>query len=325
MPAGSMPVRFNQYLSSTRYLLTSQVGTQYDAQIKAYQLNRQGSGNIVTRDLCRDALNCVLDHLDSTTAYNLQATNVLLGITTTMLSMLGNAPPEIALLAFSGRPVLAFLLNMGAPVIAVARTFKYQHPLEVLTYRGGKSSFPTFSGVKSVVIALGEYILAAAAAVNVALLAYDISSKAVYVPNCGRTWYAFLWMYLCLVLHPLALVTFRSQVRITRPPEHSAWANNEIKHSASHRGISYALKEETYLSISLDWVMSHGAIVQIIFGTLVLSATTLIDTRDAFKTVGLYSASAILCRLILMYELYGLWAAVAAGTIHLARERPEVE
>ena len=188
MPAGSMPVRFNQYLSDTRYLITSQVGNQCDAQIKAYQLNRQGSGNTLIRDLCRDALNCVLDHLDSTTAYNLQAANVLLGITPTMLSLLGNAPPEIALLAFSGRPVLAFLLNMGAPVIAVAGTFKYQHPLEVLTYGGGKSPFPTFSGVKSVVIALGEYILAAAAAVNVALLAYDISSKAVYVPNCGRAW-----------------------------------------------------------------------------------------------------------------------------------------
>lgn len=116
-------------------------------------------------------------------------------------------------------------------------------------------------------------------------------------------------MYLCLILHPLALFTFWSRVRITRSPERGTWANNEIKHSASHRGISYALKEDTYLSIFLDWVLSHGAIVQIIFGTLVLSATTLIDTHDAFKIVGRFAASAILCRLILMYELYGLRAA----------------
>ncbi|KAL8801417.1 MAG: hypothetical protein Q9182_004481 [Xanthomendoza sp. 2 TL-2023] len=322
---GTMPVRFNQYLPHTFSIITSQVGDQCNAQFDAYRKGRQHSGDPVTRDLCRNALNCILDNLDSTTAYNFQAANVLLGLTPTMLSLLGNAPPEIALLAFSGRPVLAFLLNMGAPVIAVAGTFKYQHPLEVLTYGGGKSPFPTFTGVKSVLIATSEYILAAAAAVNVALLAYDISTKAVYVPNCGRTWYAFLWMYLCLILHPLALFTFWSRVRITRSPEHKGWVNTETKHCASYCGVSYSLKEDTYLSLFLDWVLSHGAIIQIIFGTLVLSASTLIDTHDAFRVVGRYAASAILCRLILMYELYGLRAAVAAGTIHLAKQHSDAE
>ncbi|KAL8685179.1 MAG: hypothetical protein Q9224_005926 [Gallowayella concinna] len=320
-----MPVRFNQYLPHTSYLIHTQVGDQCNTQFDAYRKGRQSSGDPVTRDLCRNALNCILDNLDSTTAYNLQAANVLLGLTPTMLSLLGNAPPEIALLAFSGRPVLAFLLNMGAPVIAVAGTFKYQHPLEVLTYGGGKSPFPIFTGAKSVLIAITEYILAAAAAVNVALLAYDISSKAVYVPNCGRTWYAFLWMYLCLILHPLALFAFWSRVRITRSPEHRGWVSNETKHCASYTGVSYSLKEDTYLSLFLDWVLSHGAIIQIIFGTVVLSASTLIDTHDAFRVVGRFAASAILCRLVLMYELYGLRAAVAAGTIHLAKEHSESE
>ncbi|KAL8992421.1 MAG: hypothetical protein Q9169_007117 [Polycauliona sp. 2 TL-2023] len=323
MPRGRLDVRFNQYLPDTYALLNPQVGNQCDVQIEAYQTN--GSGNLNTRDLCRDALNCILDSIDATTAYNFQAANVLLGITPTMLSLLGNAPSEIALLSFSGRPLLAFLLNMGAPVIAVAGTFKYQHPLEVLTYGGGKSPFQIFTGIKSTLVAMAEYILAAAAAVNVALLAYDISTKAVYVPNCGRTWYAFLWMYLCLILHPLALLTFWSRVRITRSPEFGAWASSEIKHSGSHQGITYALKQDSYLSLFLDWVLSHGAIIQIIFGTLTLSATTLIDTSDAFVIVGRYAGSAILGRLILMYELYGLRAALAAGTIHLAKGASESE
>lgn len=320
-----MPVHFNDYMPYTWGMITSQVGDQCNAQFDDYRKNRRESGAQVTRDLCANALNCILDHLDGTTAYNLQAANVLLGITPTMLSLLGNAPPEIALLAFSGRPALAFLLNVGAPVIAVAGTFKYQHPLEVLTYGGGKSPFKTFSGVKSVLIAAVEYVLAAAAAVNVALLAFDISTKAVYVPNCGRTWYAFLWMYLCLILHPLALFTFWSRVRITRESHRRNWIVSETKHSASNSGITYSLKEDTYLSLFLDWVLSHGAIIQIIFGTLVLSASTLINTKDAFQIVGRYAASAILCRLILMYELYGLRAAVAAGTIHLTKEQSEVE
>ncbi|KAL8869900.1 MAG: hypothetical protein Q9174_003923 [Haloplaca sp. 1 TL-2023] len=322
---GKLTLRFNQYFPQTKALIVSQIGDQCDVQFDNYQTGRQDSGDRVRRDLCRDALNCILDKLDGTTAYNLQAANVLLGLTPTMLSLLGNAPPEIALLAWSGRPALAFLLNVGAPVVAVAGTFKYQHPLEVLTYGGGSSPFPTVTGVKSVLIAIVEYLLAMAAAVNVALLAFDMSTKGVYVPNCGRTWYAFLWVYLCLVLHPLALFTFWSRVRITRSSEPRSWISSETRHCASHSGITYGVKEDTYLSLFLDWILSHGAIIQIIFGTLVLSATTLISTPDAMKVVGRYAASAILCRLILMYELYGLRAAVAAGTVHLAKESKTVE
>lgn len=99
---GRLAVRFNQYLPHTGLMITSQVGDQCDTQVNNYITNHQDSGSQVTRDLCRDALNCILDKLDSTTAYNLQAANVLLGLTPTMLSLPGNAPAEVALLAFSG-------------------------------------------------------------------------------------------------------------------------------------------------------------------------------------------------------------------------------
>lgn len=77
------------------------------------------------------------------------------------------------------------------------------------------------------------------------------------------------------------------------------------------------MNEKSYRFIFLDWVLSHGVIIQIIFGTMVLSSTTLMSVPDAFRIVGRYAASAILCRLILMYELYGLRAAVAAGAVRV--------
>ncbi|KAL8793876.1 MAG: hypothetical protein Q9195_003495 [Heterodermia aff. obscurata] len=316
-----MPVvRFLQYLPSSGRMITSQVGDKCAAEVANYQANHLASGTQRTRDLCRAALNCILDNLDSTTAYNLQAANVLLGLTPTMLSLLGNAPAEIALLAFSGRPLLAFLLNAGAPVIAVTSTFKHQYPLEVLQDpdHNSKSPFPTFdSQYKSILVATAEYLLAAAAAINVALLASDISTKAVYVPNCGRTWYAFLWMYLCLPLHGLGLTVFWARVRVKHPPYPSLtyWTKHEPKSCASHSGTAFSLKEESYAALFLEWMLSHGAILQIIFGTLVLSSSTLIDTSDAFALVGRWAASAIVCRLVLMYELYGLRAAVGAGRV----------
>lgn len=246
-----MQVRFGEYLPHTGPLIRGQVGDQCATEIHDYQICHTKSGDQITRRLCAAALNCILEKLDPTTAYNLQAANVLLGLTPTMLSLVGNAPAELSLLAFSGRPVLAFMLNVGAPVIAVTGTFKYQHPLEVLN--GSKSPFPTFHGARSVIIAFIEYILAAAAAINVGLLASDISRKAVYVPNCGRTWYAWLWMYMCLVLYPLSLFTFWSRVNIQRSTW-KFWLSNETTHCASRTGICYSLKDESYLSLFLEWV-----------------------------------------------------------------------
>ena len=309
-----MPVRFNQYLPLSGAMITSQVGDQCDSEVQDYLQNHQRSGTKITRDLCRSALNCILDSLDPTTTSNLQSANVLLGITPTMLSLLGNSSAEVALLSFSGRPLLAFLLSVGAPVLPITGTFKSQHPLEILKTSGGRSPFPRFPRSVTAVLLLAEYLLSAGAAVNVALLAYDISSKTVYVPNCGRTWYAFLWMYLCFILYPLGLWTFASRVSVKRANSR-AWISNEGKHCANHTGTTFVLKEESYRFIFSDWVLSHGAIIQIIFGTMVLSSSTLINVPDAFRIAGRYAASAIICRLIVMYELYGLRAAAAAGAV----------
>ena len=318
-----MPVRFNQYLPLSGAMITSQVGDHCDAEVQDYLQNHQRSGTKITRDLCRNALNCILDSLDPTTTSNLQSANVLLGITPTMLSLLGNSSAEVALLSFSGRPLLVFLLSVGAPVLSVTGTFKLLHPLEVIKSPEGRSPFPKFPRSVTIVLLFAEYILSAGAAVDVALLAYDISSKAVYVPNCGRTWYAFLWMYLCLILYPLGLFTFASRVRVKRAKSR-AWISNEIKHCANHTGTTFVMKEESYRFIFSDWVLSHGAIIQIIFGTMTLSSTTLINVPDAFRIAGRYAASAILCRLILMYELYGLRAAVAAGAVGVV-DTPRVQ
>lgn len=96
-----MPVvRFMQYLPSSKRLIMSQIENKCAAQVNNYQTNHLASETQRTRDLCRDDLNCILNNLDPTTAYNLQTANVLLDVTPTMLSLMSNAPAEIALLAF---------------------------------------------------------------------------------------------------------------------------------------------------------------------------------------------------------------------------------
>ena len=316
-----MPVHFMQYLPNSEPMITSQVKDQCNTQIYNYQNHHGRSGSQATRDLCCDALNCILDSLDATTTANLQSANVLLGLTPTMLSLIGNNPSEVALLSFSGHRILAFLLSIGAPVISATGAFKNSDPLKILKASTcEKPTFPRLSRIPAMFLLFEEYLFSAAAAVNVALLASEISTKAVYVPNCRRTWCAFLWMYLCLLLHPLSLSMFAARVRIPRPASSSPSCSSrfwklgrETQDCASYTGLTFSLKKkEFHLFLFLDWLVSHGAGPQIIFGTLVLSSTTLIDIVDAFTIIGRYAASAIVCRLILLYELNALRAIVAA-------------
>lgn len=71
-----------------------------------------------------NVVSCVLDHFDESGKAQLAAASVLLGLLPTILGMVGSNTVEIGLLALQ-RPVLAFLLSLGAPVISPIRSFEY--------------------------------------------------------------------------------------------------------------------------------------------------------------------------------------------------------
>lgn len=49
--------------------------------------------------------------------------------------------------------------------------------------------------------------------------------------------------------------------------------------------------------------------IHVIFGTLAFSSMQFISVKDAFGVIGRYTASVIVCRVIVMYELSGLRSA----------------
>ena len=79
------------------------------------------------------AINCLYNNnvTDSATLINYAGTGVLLGLLPTTLSIFGSNTWETALLS-TRRPVLSFLLALGAPVVTPARLFDSMDPREFL-------------------------------------------------------------------------------------------------------------------------------------------------------------------------------------------------
>ena len=88
------------------------------------------------------------------------------------------------------------------------------------------------------------------------------------------------------------------------------WWRDEIRLCAVHRGIVYTLQPETYLYLFLAWLVSTTTVVHLVYGTLVLSSSTLILANDAVFIIFRYIVSTLVCRMILMFEVYGMRAAV---------------
>lgn len=318
-----MPNQFEQWFPSSAVDLTRIVRDNCSPELQTYQ-HHQGS-----QELCRDVLNCILAHSDPNSLAIYQAANVLLGLTPSALLLLGNSTAEISLLS-SERPLLAILLAVGAPTITPFGAFKYQDPLGDLKARENGIEYPRFSRTAQAIVSAGQYIVAAAAATNVALLAYDLSSKAIWVPYCAHTFVPFIWMYTAGLVHLIAICSFATRVTIKRNGSSKkrnrirSWLRSEITPCALHHGLSYGAKKESYLGLFLAWLASIATVVVFVLGTLLLSSTTLIDTRDAVIIIIRYAASTIFCRVVLMFELYGLQAAVLRSSIERTNPAEEV-
>lgn len=311
---------FEQYFSNSAPALTRVVENNCSSQLAAYQ-QEFSSVHKDPQNLCQVVLSCILGSLDPTTLSVYQSANVLLGLTPTALSLLGNSTAEISLLS-SGRPLLALLLAAGAPTISPISSFKDYNPLENLKTRTLQKRYPKLSPVAAAIVLVAEYLLAAASATNVLFLSYDLSQKAIFVPDCRTTAMPYFWLYIAVLIHLLGVWAFYRRVHTKRELHTSnilkAWLHSEMSLSSTRRGITYSLKPESYIYLFVSWLVSVAIVVQLVFGTLVLSSTTLIDTTDAVIIVLRYVASTIVCRIVLMFEVSGLQDAVQDGGITLA-------
>ena len=313
-----MAQTFEQWFPHSSSLLKTVVLQNCTIPLQNYQ-NATNSAFDLKQHLCKNLYNCISNSLDPIELSAYQASNVLLGLTPTALSLMGNSIAEISLLS-SSRPMLSCLLAFAAPTIRPFPSLHYHNPLKMLKVRQDRVEYPYFKTSVQVVISVAQYVVVAAAVINVTLLAHDLSTKSIFVPSCVASFHPYLWTFATGLIHISGVCTFATRVRIRHHDWNlRGWLRQEVKLCAAHRSVEYELKGESWHSQVFGWIAATATVVHLIYGTLVLSSSTFIDTDDAVVIIFRYLLSTGVARIVLMLELGGLQAAVVKSTAHTTR------
>ena len=284
-------------------------------------------------------IECILDETSEYIKSSLSSAQIILGLTPTVLALIGASSEESALMAIIGkRPFLTFLLSVSSPSVHLTRAFEYRDPQEVLHDPRGRHQHklgnprPTLLSSRKFIF--GEYVLVLAALVNVGFINWDLSRRATCTLFSELTFMPALWAVIVVFIHATGVGVLRLRVRRTtehhdESPTKWPWdwvrrrMASEFRKGLPREFCTVAYQDggkifvdwfpETRLFIGLTWFLSIGNVVHIVFGTLVFSGMTFVGPRDALQIFGRYMASALACRIILTHELAGLKDAYNAG------------
>ncbi|KAL9617183.1 MAG: hypothetical protein Q9160_007987 [Pyrenula sp. 1 TL-2023] len=285
---------------------------------------------------------CVYEQLSPDQQLNFQSALVMLGLLPTLLSTIGPGLPEVALIS-SYRPVLSFILSLGAPATWPSRILEYNDPQKAVTSREAKWSLAPQKAWVAIVISLSQYLFSLGAAANVLSTAVEIGQKSVLAWSCTATFTPLLWTLWPALNHLLAISSYHivrraSMRRISNDPQrlprrtglrdrapNIPWKVFNIVQS-SHR-VAQSIAAEARICANQDVVhpgasnevpltavvlnVAAGclAFVHIIFGTAVFSASQFISLTDVMQSIlWRLVLSTVICRVVLIVEIAGLRA-----------------
>lgn len=269
----------------------------------------------VTWQSCQGVLSCILDHTTEIKKAQLGTTSLILGLTPTILSWLGNDVFEMSLLS-SQRPMLSILLSIGAPVFSPTYLFPQWRPSDVLDAR--PLAFKTPQGVRQhrAFISLVQYLLAIGAIANLTHVGYLMSYMAVTLSSgCQNRYFGTLWIYISTAVHITGYLAFRSRGSwISHTPldednkqaRFYSFVRTEVQPCISHDARVLKWGHETALGLFLVNMTTLLVVGHVVWGTIILGSTTLVDPVDAVMLIGRFVASTVVCKGILMFELAGV-------------------
>lgn len=276
---------------------------------------------------CIDTALCLMDNSVKNVEAQTAVTGVLLGLLPSILSILGSSPVELALLSNS-RPVLSLLLALAAPVVNPIRLFDYVSPRDILVNLKDGAQVAQKQKRTSAWIAVIQFVLAAAAVLNVTLIALDLYHKAYSVVlGCNHRYQIFIWDYLVAALWLGGLLALKSRSHFEplhgRPAggptggasllsrlrtQMQLWMRSEFAICANHEDRRFVWGAENWAYFLFSQAVALGTVGHIFYGTAILSSYQFIAPIDALGLLARYVASAWISRLILRSELSGLAA-----------------
>ena len=281
----------------------------------AYQAYLAGTGRY--NKFCSFAVDCILGATLESQKANMASAAVILGLTPTILTMLGCRTTEIALLS-TRRPFLSLLLALGSPSAVPVRTYEYDDVFEILKTNENPRQ-DTKSFLRKVLEVVAGYLLAIGAILNVAVVSYELGQKALFNFACNQATLASVWAFLAVLVQIFGCVAFQLRFQRNDYSRNGGQHNssrfaqrlrNEFSPCSTHAPGYIGQKSTTFLFLflfhALSWFTAAGAVAHILFGTLVFSSLTFISVNDALPVATRYVVSAIVCRAILMFELAGM-------------------
>lgn len=285
----------------------------YQLYVEAYHtpaLHRQ------LLSLCYDVEACLLDNFSPASVADMQSADVVLGLLPSLMSAIGPSIAEISLLS-SQRPVLSFLLSMGAPAVSPTRVFEFNDPLVVLGVQNdSKWVVHRFRSWISGIVSATEYLLAMAAVVNMIYASVQLGRNTIVAWACTTTCLPFLWTIVASFIHIIGSTSYAITQRRQRLS--NTWKGGttivEKIGRAALAEVTICANVETAersspgrATVLLNVFAGCCAFVHILFGTIVLSGLQFIGVLDVMNQVlWRYLVSTAICRLILMFEIAGL-------------------
>jgi hypothetical protein len=331
--------QFEQFYPQTADVFTGIMANNCSSIFHQY-LETPDKPLVVAYRTCALVIDCVLSNSPESIKANMASASVVLGLLPTIIALLGSTTPELSLLS-SRRPLLAFLLSIGSPTVNPVRTFKYHDP--VLALQEGRSKAIRHTKFQSSLIVLLQYLALTAAVTNVWTVTWQLAQKTIMNISCGSLYLETLWVGFAVVVHFFGTIAFATRSKTKYPDEDKAedaslfrstrawlrrWPRNEFSLCATHTTHILSWRKENNWFLVISWFTSVATVCHIIYGTAILSSAIFIGSplcavplqrRELISRLGVtdtltvaarYTASVLVCRMIVAYELHGMRAAV---------------
>lgn len=288
-------------------------------------------------------IECLLSQFPQFRQLEMNISSVILGLTPTLLQTVGVNTVQMSLLhvhrpilAFilSAASPARMPLRSELHMPTIKETFPVIRHQQHQQQPGSSSrSLTRLELVQSIVFDVITFFFALGAAANSWYLAYQLGFWSICMLAVGVAWVPMVWQALAAVIHLVGLASFHLTLSVqrdlstnkpvnatstTRRPSgkrHLVTSNlqciGRLLQSLQLRRPPVRLVERdnslrswrSSLLQFLNWLLYVGIAVYTVFGSALLASLIFISVADAVTILNRYMASAVVCRMILVFEL----------------------
>lgn len=257
--------------------------------------------------LCVHHQECILQNMSESQKSFMASSALVLGLSPIILSTLGPTVSEIGLISLN-RPFLSLLLTLGTVGVYPSRILSYEDdsPLDIARE---PSLFPKWAlrrlctgrWATSLVVCV-QYVIVSIAVFNVCYTSWQLGVATVLNFICQSSYMPIVWTALPFFVHLPAALALRANIPSKSLRSALAW---EFKLSAFHKPV-----DASTLTPNPNLLLWRGfatvfSLVHMTVGIVIFSSLLFTMTVDAALILLRYVASALVCRLIIMFDIYG--------------------